>query len=372
LQEVVVRKILVGAVAVCLASSAYSFADFQYSETTTITGGSIVGVMKMAGTFSKQARQANEPIISTVLIQGNRMARINTNYSEIVDLDKETITHIDNQKKTYTVMTFEEMRQHIAEAARKSQERQHGHVDPQAAKNPDEKVDFHVNVRNTSNTKDVAGLKASEAILTMAVDAQNTKTGEKGNIAITNDMWMAPEVPGYAEVRDFQKKYAQKMGAVFNEAVSPAMLASMQPGSSQGMSELAKEMSKLKGTPVLQIMRLGSTTDGKPLPAASEAPLPESNSPAMPSAGDVAKESVTSSISSKLGGLGGLGGFGHKKKKEEPAPEQKSGDNAQPQAAVLVESKTELTSFSRDKVDATKFNVPAGYKQVEARNSKGE
>jgi hypothetical protein len=367
-----VRKVLIYVVACCLASSTFAFADFQYSETTTITGGSIVGMMKMAGTFSKQARQANEPINSTVVIQGNRMARISTNYSEIVDLDKETITHIDNLKKTYTVMTFEEMRQHIAEAARKSRERQQGRNDSQATANPDEKLDFHVNVRNTSNTKEVAGLKASEAILTMAVDAQNTKTGEKGNLAITNDMWMAPEVPGYAEVRDFQKRYALKMGAMFNESVSPAMLASMQPGSSQGMGELAKEMSKLKGTPVLQIMRLGSTTNGQPLPAASEAPLPESNAPAMPSAGDVAKESVTSSISSKLGGLGGLGGFGHKKKKEEPAPEQKSGAAAQPQSAVLIESKTELTSFSRDKVDATKFNVPAGYKQVESRNPKSE
>ena len=360
------RKVLVAVAAISLAFPALSFADFQYTETTTITGGSIVGVMKMAGTFSKQARQANEPVSSTILIQGNRMARINANFSEIVDLDKETITNIDNQKKTYTVMTFEQMRQQIAEAQRRAREQQAQSKQNQPAADPNAKLDFHVNVRNTSNTKDVAGLKASEAILNMTVDAQNTKTGEKGNLAITNDMWMAPEVPGYAEVRDFQKRFAVKMGSVLSGGVSPSMLSSMQPGSSQGMAELAKEMSKLKGTPVEQITRMGSTTNGQPLPAASEAPLPASNSPAMPSAGDVAKESASSAISSKLG-LGGFGGFGHKKKKEEPAPEQKPSTDQQPQAAVLIETKTELTSFSQAKVDPTKFNIPTGYKQIEPR-----
>jgi len=38
------------------------------------------------------------------------------------------------------------------------------------------------------------------------------------------------------------------------------------------MSEMAKEMSKLKGIPVEQIMRIGATANGEPLPAASAGP----------------------------------------------------------------------------------------------------
>ena len=60
------------------------------------------------------------------------------------------------------------------------------------------------------------------------------------------------------------------------------------------------------------------TANGQPLPAASEAPLPASNGPAMPSAGDVAQQTATSVIASKLGGLGVFGGFGHKKKAADP------------------------------------------------------
>lgn len=59
-----------------------------------------------------------------------------------------------------------------------------------------------------------------------------------------------------------------------------------------------------------------------------------------------------------------FGGFGRKKKQEDPPP---SADAAQPTAAVLVESTTQATQFSKAPVDASQFSPPAGYKQVEPR-----
>src|SRR5260370_28400428 len=113
-------------------------------------------------------------------------------------------------------------------------------------------------------------------------------------------MGVAGEVPGYDEVKEFFRKFAEKMGTVFSSAVNPAMLAQYQ-GAGKGMAEMAEEMSKLKGTPVLQVMRMGPTMDGAPLPAASEAPLPPPPpAPPMPSARDVARQSASSAISSKL------------------------------------------------------------------------
>jgi hypothetical protein len=111
-------------------------------------------------------------------------------------------------------------------------------------------------------------------------------------------------------------------------------------------------------------MRIGSTVNGEPLPAASEAPLPESNGPAMPSAGDVAKQSATSAIASKLGGFGGFG-----KKKKDPTPDQsQSGQTAPPTQSVLMESSTRLSSFSSAPLDLSQFNVPTGYAQVAAES----
>src|ERR1700694_1434726 len=83
-------------------------ADFSYEQSTKITGGMMAGMMKFAGAFSKQAR---EPIQSTVAIKGNRMVQSSKDRATVTDLDNETITEINFPKKTYSVVTFAEMKQ---------------------------------------------------------------------------------------------------------------------------------------------------------------------------------------------------------------------------------------------------------------------
>ncbi len=175
-------------------------ADFQYQETTQITGGSMLGLMKMAGRFSGQARHAGEPIVSTIYVQGNRMAHINAESIEIIDLDKGTITNIDLQKHTYTEMTFEQMRQQMEQAAAQIKEKQAEQKPSAPAQQPPNNVDvrFTVNVRNTGTTKQVSGLNTSESILTMQMEGTDKTNGQKGAFAITNDMWLAP---GYSRLR---------------------------------------------------------------------------------------------------------------------------------------------------------------------------
>lgn len=350
-------------IAVAISASPL-FADFSYTETTQMTGGSLLGIMKMAGHFSRQAREAGEPIVTTVTLKGNRMSRVNPMNTEIIDLDAETITNIDMQKREYTVMTFQQMKQQLEAAEAKAQAEQK--KAPAGQEQPSNtKVDFAVHVRNTGQTKNVSGLNTSEAILTMNMNATDISSGQTGSMAFTNDMWMAPEVPGYDEVKAFYEKFAQKMGTVFNSSsINPAMLAQYK-GASQGLADMAKEMSKLKGTPVLQVMRMGTTANGQTLPAASEAPLPSNNGQPMPSAGEVAKESAAQSIADKLGGFGGLGGFGHKKQQpsSQPAPANSNSGAQQPGYVVLMETNTQMGNFSRTASDAG-FAIPAGFRQV--------
>ena len=88
-----------------LAIPATLFADFSYQETTQLTGGSMLSMIRMAGALSAQARKAGEPVVSSVYLSGNRLAHVSPDNIEIIDLDQETITHIDTAKRTYTVMT---------------------------------------------------------------------------------------------------------------------------------------------------------------------------------------------------------------------------------------------------------------------------
>ena len=373
------RRILRTAIPACavvlwLAAEKPLLADASYKETTQITGGSLMGMMKMAGTFSSQARKANQPITSAVYVSGNRMARVGPDATEIIDLDAGTITHIDLAKHQYTTMTFDQMRQQMEQAQRqaeaKAKEAKPEAQQPASQPPPNVDMSFDVHVRETGATKEVSGLNTNEAIMTMAMNATDKDTQQTGALAITNDMWLATSTPVYDEVRAFNEKFAQKMGTVFsgNQSLQGLQSLMAQPGAAKGMSEMATEVSKLKGVPILQVMRMGTTANGQPLPAASEAPLPASNGPAMPSAGDVAQQTTTSVLASKLGGFGGLGGFGHKKKQPDAQPQTTDASatpaGADPASSVLIESSTTLSDFSSAPVDGSHFQVPPGYQQV--------
>ncbi len=379
----------------CLLFPVVVFADFQYDEMTQVTGGSIVSIAKFASHFSKDARSITDPVNSTILVKGNRMARINPDSSEIIDLDQETITTIYPDKKTYTVVTFQEMKQAMEDAMKKAQQQQATKEPAPATTNntPPPEMKFDVKVTNTGASKDVAGLAAKESILKMTMQAKDRQSGQTGNIAMANDMWMAPEIPGYEEVREFNKRFAVKMGDMM-AGVLPSFksaMPAMQPGMVSGMSDMVKEMSKLQGVPVSQTMRMGTTADGSPLPAASEAPLPKSNGP---SAGDVAGQAATNatnaaandaasstenkaashmgSFGSVATSLGGFGGF-HKKKKD-PAPDQQQQAQAAGAAnqnfAVLMESTTQMTKYSSASLDSSRFGIPVGYTKTLAEVQK--
>lgn len=357
----------------CVALSPTTLlADYSYQETSQITGGSLVAMMKVAGAFSSAARKANEPMISSVYLKGNRLARVAPDHMEIIDLDKETITQVDTQKHTYTVMTFAQMRAQMAKAEQEMKKKQGEKPQAPVSSQPsDVKMSFDVKVRNTGVEKQVSGVATKEAILTMTMNATDQKSQQTGSMAVTNDMWVAPEIAGYKELRSFYMRMAEKMDLVSSGfAMEMTKMLAQSPGANQALGDMAKEMQKIEGVPVMQVMRMGMTTDGKPLPAASEAPLPQDNSPAMPSAGDVAKESAVSTLTSKLNGLGGFGGFGRKKKEAPPAPEKTAAENgsaAQPTAAILMETQVTSSNFSTDSVDGSRFDVPAGYRMVELK-----
>jgi len=349
-----------------------------------MTGGSMMSMMKLASRFSRQAKQINAPVVNSVYVSGNRMARNDPDSSEIIDLDKETVTHIDHQKRQYYTITFQQMREQLLEAQRRAAERPQPTPQPQQSK-PDlanaPQIDFDVAVRNTGATKQFSGVDTSESILSLTLRATDQQSGQSGSFAMTSDLWLTPEIPGYKEVREFQVRYAKKLGDVYGETISSIMKSMPhQPqvntpaGSSQGFGQMAKEVSKLKGVPIYTVMRMGTTLDGKPLPAASDAPLPDADQNAntnTPSAGDAAKQgagnAATSAITSKLGGFGSmLGGFGHKKQNNPPAAaaDTSAPPPQQPNSMVLMETTTELGGFSSASIDASHFLPPSGYQQV--------
>ena len=306
------HHLVTGSAVVLLAASSLS-ADFSYQEKTAITGGVAAAAMKVAGVFSKQAR---EPVVSTVSVKGDRLMHRSAYRASIIDLGSQTITEIDLQKKTYSVMTFAEMKQMMEQASQKMQQQ----------KGAD--VKFKVSADATGNARQIGGFDTKEMLVKMQAEATDQQSGQSGGMVIDMDVWLAPSVSGYQEVRDFDRRMAAKL-----DWTPGSQMAMGQANVAKGMAEAYKEVSKLDGVPVYETI----TMNGQSQPGSTQQQAPRPS-------------------------LGSALGLGRTK--------QSSSDSPQAPPS-LMEMTRELSAFSAGPVDDAEFAVPAGFKKVEPDQRRG-
>ena len=164
------------------------------------------------------------------------MVHRSANHASVIDLGSGTITTIDFQRKQYSVMTFDEMKQMMEQMSQKMQ------------KNDKGEMKFKVSANATGKTKQVSGFDAKEMIMKMEMEGTDKESGQKGGMTVTTDMWIASGIPGYQEVRNFYKRMAEKI----NWTPGGNMFAA-NPQVSGGMAEVYKEVAKLDGVPVQQL-----------------------------------------------------------------------------------------------------------------------
>ena len=338
-------------------------ADFKYTDTSKITGGSLKSMMKFAGVFNKEASQAMKPMSTTRYVKGNLMRSDDADGSiQIIDLNKKLIIQIDMQNHTYSQATFDEIRDALNRAAEEQKQRMQ--KDP---KTKDTKVNMNAKVSATPGAtgRMINGQSTNEMKIQieMEVTAQQQADGRpqqqpsgpaSGTMATTIDSWLAPSVSGYEEVGNFYTKMAKELNWV------PPTGITVNPQVSQGMQELQKNQSMYKGLPMLQYVSMAMAgaqgTEASPQSQESRSSTTSNDPP-------------TSASQAMVKGLGGL--FGKKKKKDEaPASDSSSAStssNPPPPPSVpgaLIEMTIEVTSFSDSSLDATLFAVPAGYTKV--------
>jgi hypothetical protein len=333
------RRIATGMGILVLAASTLP-ADFSYQETTTITGGMAAAAMKIAGAFSKQAR---EPIQGTVAVKGDRMVRRTNLHITVTDLANQTITSIDMQKKTYSVMTFAEMKQ----AMEQMMEKMH-----QANANQPQ-VDFKVSAKSTGNAKQISGFDANEMLIRMEMEGTDQQSGQKGSMVVTTNVWIAPAAPGYNEVREFHRRMAEKLGWTPNS--NPMM---SRPDIAKGMTEAAKEIAKLDGMPVQQTMTMGMDVP----PGAAQS----GDTSQQPAAQQQPQQQPPAERPSLSGGLGGLLAGRLAKKKSDQSASQGSQGSSSGNPGSIIDMQMDFSGFSSGAVDDSQFAIPAGFKQVES------
>ena len=265
-------------------------------------------------------------------------------------------------------------------------------------------------VNNTGATKVVNGLEAQEQIITMnmKVTQTNLPAPAAGHPADPNaptsmdytvitDTWVAPDPPEIKEIADFDLRFGQKLmeGVDMKEFAdqfkhlqgtanaASAQLLGGQPGASDAMAQMAKEMAKLKGTRVLETTSMGGLVPAGTVTASDSATPPPSGQSV---AGDVATNTATQTASGEAGQVGGktgiftsalassvLGGFHHKKAAPAPAPAPAPDPAPAPttatgapamQTVILMSTTTQKSNFSQASVPSSAFQIPPGFKQL--------
>jgi hypothetical protein len=376
----------VAALGIILLASRLTYADASYQETSQITGGSMMAPLKSISFLSKSMRDAFAPITTTTMIHGNQKAVVGKDSIEIIDLDKETVTRIDNVHKTYTVMTFAQMRQAFEQMPKQIQQAQdQAKQEPQAQQpKSDVKTSFDVSVKNTGVTKQVNGFTAQEQIVTLQMHATDpnappTDAVNSVTYVVTTDAWITPDPPEVKEIQDFDKRYAQKLMEGVDLSAFKAQMTQMQtssqnpglsqmfagkPGSADAMAEMGKEMAKLQGTRVMEVTKMGGSGTG---PGAAQNSA-QTSDPAPAATPPSSNGSMAGMLGSALGGSA-LGGF-HKKKTPPPSDSTTTTtvapDGTQTTSAVLMEMTLQKSNFSQAPVSSSSFEIPSGFKKVDS------
>ncbi|MDE3180812.1 MAG: hypothetical protein KGM47_14285 [Acidobacteriota bacterium] len=341
--------------AVCLGLSLPGYADFKYAETSQVTGGAMAGAMKAMGIFSKSARQATKPMEGTTYVKGDHLRRDSADGTyQIIDLGGQQIIQVDPAHQTYSVFTFQQMRdavqkmeQNMNSGMRQAREKEKGNNVTMTPK---------IDINPTGRTQTILGQNAQEVQMKVEMLFQSTDSqqqAQSGSFTTDVDSWVAPSVAGYGEVNNFYKKMAQEINW------SPNAAFGTNPNMMKSMAELYKSGKIPSGLPML--VTTSMTAAGQPgAQGAQQQQQPEPQQQSSSTSSDITNPSAAAAKA--LGGM--FGGFGrrHKKQKEENA----EAPAAPAPPGSLLTITTRVSSYSTDPVDSSLFQVPAGYTRVQS------
>ena len=278
--------------------------------------------------------------------------------TSITRLDKELIWNIDNDKKTYTEMTFEQMKQMM-----KSMSAMLSNPAKQdSLRKAMEKLSSSVDVKKTGEKKTIAGFECERVILTMSGESVDASGKPVDTTWVKNDVWMTPLSKVPAELYDFDMRMAEKMG--LTEGGPMAGLLSQY---ADAMKRLQDKLKELKGYPLASTFSIVMSTHAQT----------QSTTPAQAEASaDQQKEAEEETpVTEKKDVKSAIGGLFKKKAKDEAKnkAEEKQKENAAKEQAragqpkTAIEVTTETQGIATGGVEASIFEIPAGYKKVEMK-----
>ena len=327
--------------------------------------GALGGVMSAAARLGG-ASMHDSP--STTYLSGHKMRTESELSGSIVDLDAERLTTLDHKQKTFSSATFAEMAaamQQASQSANQARAQEQAKRSKEPAKNSTASKDsmhvsYKVAVDRTGQHEKVAGYDAERVFITVSLEGQatpeNGKTEQVGSMVFLMDEWISKSAPQIAAMSEFQRAYAQRVGAEFHSPTPGVQSAfSADPRMKDGFEAAAKELQKVQGVSLRNMTYVVLVPPDAPFDR--QAVL---NDAATAAKADNAKKDEKPK--------GGLGGFmsavkaaAEESNKNQSDKDKKSASAKQSTLMVVVD---EVKSIAQGAVAAEMFAPPAGYREV--------
>jgi hypothetical protein len=332
----------------CAAAGSSLVADVRTEEKSLARFEGALG--RVVNLFGGKAMK--EGVKTTVAIRGDRKATFGENDGMIVDLQEEKVYTLDMKKKSYTVVTFADMRRRIEEARKKAEEdaRKAQAEEAKEAKREEPKhenapqVDVDFDVKETGQTKAINGFDTKQVVMTITMREKGKTLEQSGGLMLTSDMWITPSVAAMKEIAEFEMRYAKQLAGpeTFGATVQQMQTAmAAHPMLKDGLARMAEQSRKMEGTPILTVMTMDAVKSAEQM-AAEQSQKTEESRP------------------SPAGGVGGLiGGFGRRMAQRKV--EGNKSDTPQTRATFMTITNERLSIATS--ASANDVAIPAGFKE---------
>jgi hypothetical protein len=324
-----------------LVSVAALKAEVKMQEKSQFKMEGIMG--RMLGMFGGSA--AKEGVVSTIAVKGNRKVATTENTSEMIDLSEQKIYNLDLKKKTYEVITFEEMRRRVREAQEKAAKATKDQPSKKSEQ-PEKEIETDFALKESGQKRTINGFDCREVVMTMTTREKGKALEESGGMVMTSHIWLTSSIRATKELADFDQRYAKAMEQILGLGGSMeqmAMATAMYPGMKDMIGKMQVESVNMEGTPVLTEMTMEAVKSKTQMTQDQDQ-----------------KQTQETESSGGLGSVRGLGGMlgrklGGKKKTEGEA--EKPADRV-----TIITMNNELLKVETSVPDSD-MAIPAGFKE---------
>ncbi len=286
-----------------------------------------------------------------------------TNTVRIVRLDAEVIDEIDVANKQYSEMTFQQMRDATAKALQdaQSQPAKQQQDAPSGAPVDDSKCQWsppRSELKQSGEHASVAGTDTSRATITVTTTCTDPTKGTSCDFVFVMDEWLAADVPGTAETREFWRNYAKKLNLTGDIDEMRGNSQAVFNRYKNGWGEAMKQAGSLKGFPLKTVfaMQFGG-------PQCKDDSSGGSGSSSSGGSDSSSASSVPTSPSAAIGSAA-LGLFNKMHKKDDSQQTAATAPVA-PGMVQMFQMSTETVAIRTDSIAGGTFEVPAGFKRVD-------